>query len=265
VKGKIVYAVFTFQKEVNDEEKESKRYIAIDYNLNNVTFGDYERVCMVKTNFGLIIEKYANIMSNVQKKHLIGWKVKRPSKKGKKLLKRLGCRRANKMKDTLRKVAKRVVEIASMLNAAIIVEDLGKFFNRNVTLKTKSKKGRNKLHNISAKRFLFYIGEKAKEYNVPLIKVNPAYSSSICPYCGSILDEDAMRPRVKVCHKCGFKANRDVVAVLNLLNRVGPSPFGPKADESPVKGLVAPMTLDLEANLLHNRNAILEVLSAKSA
>jgi|GEM_PF-87790 len=264
-KRKIVYAIFTFQKKVNDKEKKSKRCIAIDYNLNNVTFGDYERVCMVKTNFGLIIEKYAKIMSNVQKKHLIGWRVKRTSKRGKRLLKRFGSRRANKMKDILRKIAKRIVETASMLNATIIVEDINKFFNRSVALKTRSKKGRNKLHNISARRFLSYLEEKAKEYAIPVIKVNPAYSSSLCPYCGSLLDEDAMRPRVKICIKCGFKANRDVIAVLNLINRVGPSPFGPEADEGLAEGSVVPVRLDLEANLLHHRNTILDLLSAKSA
>ncbi|MCD6158225.1 MAG: transposase [Euryarchaeota archaeon] len=261
---RVVYAIFTFQKKVKERRK-PEGYIAVDYNLNNVAFGDYERICIVKTNVGFITEKYTNIMRGVQKKHLVGWKVKRPSKKGKKLLKKFGRRRANRIKDTLQKLARRIVETACMLNAAIVVEDLGRFFNQRVARRTRSKRQRNKLHNISAKRFLFYLEEKAKEYGIPVIKVDPAYSSSLCPYCGSLLDEDAMRPRVKICHKCGFKANRDVIAVLNLLNRAGPPPSGPKANESPVKGLVAPMTLDLEANLLHHRNTLFALVSAKSS
>ena len=79
---KIVYAIFTFQKEIEYGEKEPERYIAVDYNLNNVAFGDYERICIVKTNVGLITEKYADIMRRIQKKHLIGWRVKRPSRRG---------------------------------------------------------------------------------------------------------------------------------------------------------------------------------------
>ncbi|MCD6157355.1 MAG: hypothetical protein J7J27_03250 [Euryarchaeota archaeon] len=74
-----------------------------------------------------------------------------------------------------------------------------------------------------------------------------------------------MRPRVKICHKCGFKANRDVIAVLNLINRAGPPPSGPKANENPAKEPVAPMTLDLEANLLHHKNTLHAIVSTKSS
>ena len=45
----------------------------------------------------------------------------------------------------------------------------------------------------------------------------------------------------------------------------GPSPFGPKGDESPVKGLVAPVRLDLEANLLHHKNALFALVSSESS
>ncbi|MCD6503738.1 MAG: transposase, partial [Euryarchaeota archaeon] len=44
--------------------------------------------------------------------------------------------------------------------------------------------------------------------SIPVIKVNPAYSSSPYPYCDSILNEDTIRPRVKICNNCGFKADR---------------------------------------------------------
>lgn len=260
---KIVYAIFTFQREIEYEE-EKERYIAVDCNLNNVAFGDYERVCIVRTDVGLITEKYADIMRNIQKKHLVGWKRREPSRKGKKLLGKFGERKANKIKDTLQKLVKRIVETAMMNNAAIVVEDLGKFFSQRIAMKTRNMKQRHKLHNISAKRFLFYLEEKAKEYGIPVIKVDPAYSSSLCPYCDSLLDEDAMRPRVKICNNCGFKADRDVIAVLNLLNRAGPSPFGPEADERPVKEPVAPVTLGVEANLLHHRNALFALVRTEN-
>jgi len=74
-----------------------------------------------------------------------------------------------------------------------------------------------------------------------------------------------MRPRVKICNKCGFKANRDVIAVLNLINRAGPPPSGPKANESPVEELVAPVMLSVEANLLHHKNTLHAIVSTKSS
>ncbi|MCD6502717.1 MAG: IS200/IS605 family accessory protein TnpB-related protein, partial [Euryarchaeota archaeon] len=76
---------------------------------------------------------------------------------------------------------KRISETASMLNAAIVIEDLGKFSNQRVARRTRNKKQRNKLYNISARRFLLYLEEKAKEYVIPVVRVDPAYSSSPYP------------------------------------------------------------------------------------
>ena len=88
---RVVYAIFTFQKEIEyEEEKELERCIAVDYNLNNVAFGDYERIYVVRTDVGLITEKYTNIMRRIQKKHLVGWKTKRPSRRGKRLFGKFG-------------------------------------------------------------------------------------------------------------------------------------------------------------------------------
>jgi len=98
---RVVHAIFTFQKEVEYEEKEPERCIAVDCNLNNVAFGNYKRIYVVRTDVGLITEKYTNIMRNIQKKHLVGWETKRPSRRGKKLLGKFEERKANKIKDTL--------------------------------------------------------------------------------------------------------------------------------------------------------------------
>lgn len=72
---KIVQAYFTFQKTV----KIPKAYtnaLASDYNLNNVTLGDYNTIFQVKTELGEVVEKYPKASQLIQQKYLVGWKRK---------------------------------------------------------------------------------------------------------------------------------------------------------------------------------------------
>ncbi|NHW88584.1 MAG: transposase, partial [Archaeoglobales archaeon] len=47
--------------------------------------------------------------------------------------------------------------------------------------------------------------------------VEPKYTSSICPKCGSELSEN--RYRVLRCPECGLEEDRDRIAVLNIEKR----------------------------------------------
>ena len=52
---------------------------------------------------------------------------------------------------------------------------------------------------------------KAEKRGVPVVVVEPKGTSSIYPDCGR---ENGYR--VLKCRKCGFKADRDTIAVLNI-------------------------------------------------
>jgi len=52
---------------------------------------------------------------------------------------------------------------------------------------------------------------------VPLLVVDPAGTSSTCPRCGAELVEVGHR-RLR-CPKCGFEADRDTIAILNIERR----------------------------------------------
>ncbi|BCU67211.1 hypothetical protein HS7_06480 [Sulfolobales archaeon HS-7] len=81
--------------------------------------------------------------------------------------------------------------------------------------------------------------EKAREYGVPVILVNPAYTSLIC----SVRDYNALYPpngspalRVGRCEKGGELWHRDVVALYNLLKKAGhvrPVPLGSEESHDP--------------------------------
>ncbi|RKX46436.1 MAG: transposase, partial [Thermotogae bacterium] len=100
---------------------------------------------------------------------------------------------------------------------------------------------------------------KAVEFGVPLVFVNPSYSSQVCPRCGAFKikpGDDALRRRVFECPVCGFSLDRDFVAVLNLL---GLFPFSPKAREPLREEPVVPVNLTVEANLLHHKNSLVVI------
>ncbi len=83
------------------------------------------------------------------------------------------------------------------------------------------------------------IFEKAREFGVPVLLVNPAYTSSLCPIhgCKIVYSPDGgSAPRVGVCVKGGERWHRDVVALYNLLGKAGdvsPVPLGSKESHDP--------------------------------
>ena len=55
---------------------------------------------------------------------------------------------------------------------------------------------------------------QAEKRGVPVVIIEPNGTSSICPDCGSKLRENGYR--VLKCRNCGFEADRDTIAVLNI-------------------------------------------------
>jgi len=59
-----------------------------------------------------------------------------------------------------------------------------------------------------------WIDWQCEKQGVPAVAIKPRGTSSICPICGSKLVEN--RYRKLKCIKCGFEADRDTVAILNI-------------------------------------------------
>ncbi len=240
---------------INDDYK---TVYALDFNLNNITYGNFEEVKTIKTDLGKLTEKYSNIMANIQEKFSFNGihKQDKPLKrKGFILLKKFGRRLKNIREDKLKKLANKIAKELKEKNAVLIIEDLSNYFNQNIAKKS-FKKLKHKLHNISAKKFLNYLKNKFLEFGVKVVEVNPAYTSVKCPNCGGRLsqlyklaDERALPSRLMYCFDCGFYADRDAVAVFNLIKRfLGLSPFSPKSNEPIAEGTVFPMKLWAEDN-----------------
>lgn len=92
----------------------------------------------------------------------------------------------------------------------IVLEDLSlTFMLRNEKLSRAS-------HDISLGMFRNILDYKAIKAGVNVIAVNPYNTSQLCNCCGEIVPKD-LSVRIHTCSSCGFTADRDVNAALNIL------------------------------------------------
>jgi len=126
------------------------------------------------------------------------------------LLNREGRREGNRVRLRLHRVSKSVVRFAKETRSAIVLEDLtlhgagGRSRRMNRRL---SSWPRGEIHR--------QIEYKAALAGVPVIKVNPAWTSKTCPVCGA-----RRRDRVGkefVCLMCDWEMDRQINAGLNIL------------------------------------------------
>jgi putative transposase len=124
------------------------------------------------------------------------------------LCKREGKREHHKIDYRLHQVANSVLDFTERKKSAIVLEDLkGMRFNKNRDLNRRlSMWPRRRLHQI--------IEYKAQWRGIPLVKVDPRYSSRKCPICGRIPDS---RMGAEFECECGWRLDRHINASINLL------------------------------------------------
>jgi IS605 OrfB family transposase len=118
----------------------------------------------------------------------------------------------NRQKEILHTISKRIVEYTKQFPKPIIVlEKLGKFNN-----KTRNKRWNFLLGNWARKKLQFMIEYKAKWEGIPVVYLNPAYTSITCHYCGS---KGKRKGKLFKCANCGRTYNADSNASMNLAKR----------------------------------------------
>ncbi|MBU0685725.1 MAG: IS200/IS605 family accessory protein TnpB-related protein, partial [Candidatus Thermoplasmatota archaeon] len=117
------------------------------------------------------------------------------------LCRREGTREHHRIEYRLHQVANAVLSFAESRKSAVVLEDLtgirykrGKDLNRRLSLWP-----RRKLHQI--------IEYKAQWKGIPVVKVDPRYSSGKCPICGKI--QDSRMGTEFVC-ECGWHLDRHI-------------------------------------------------------
>ena len=115
--------------------------------------------------------------------------------------------------DFCRRTAKYILQYADIYHHPVIV------FERLVGIRdqahVRSKKGRRNLHSWPFHILRRAISDKAEELGIPVVTVNPAYTSQRCPRCGIISKRHRHRDNYR-CQNCHYQNNADVVAATNI-------------------------------------------------
>jgi len=237
----------TFRKEVS--EYRPKGYITVDVNEDAEAVLIDGIVYLLETGLSRVTLGYYYRRKRVQERYD---RVYGPgSRPARKIFKRLSSNEKALKREVRWKLATLIVREAARRQAAIVLERLGKEPARSMIEHIKNPQLRHRIFQAAFKGMQRAIEEKAREYGVPVIYVNPSNTSKICPIHGAKIVYG--KDRHGVCSRGGETWHRDVVACYNLLLRAlggdggaapsrlraltpidgGPVPLGPTAAHEP--------------------------------
>ncbi len=134
-----------------------------------------------------------------------------------KLIKRVSGREQNFRKLTNHEISKKLVLNAKDTNRAIAIEDISKI--KKGLKKRFPKNQRAKISGWSFFQLRSFIEYKSKLHGVPIIAVNPAYTSQTCSNCGHCEKENRKSQADFVCVQCNFHISADFNASKNIRSR----------------------------------------------
>ncbi|CAM4105666.1 hypothetical protein NOGI109294_25180 [Nocardiopsis gilva] len=137
------------------------------------------------------------------------------TKSAKRLLKKRARREQRHAKDTNHVISKRIVTEAERTSAGIALEGLTGIRQR-VRLR---KPQRVALHSWAFARLGQFITYKARRAGVPLVFVDPAYTSQTCAECGHVDKRNRVDQGTFICRGCRVVAHADRNASHNISHR----------------------------------------------
>ncbi|MFF7989631.1 RNA-guided endonuclease InsQ/TnpB family protein [Kitasatospora xanthocidica] len=140
---------------------------------------------------------------------------KKGTKSAKRALKRLSRRESRRARDTNHVIAKRIVTEAERTTAGIGLEDLSGIRQRARLRKPQ----RVALHSWAFAQLGSFVAYKAKRAGVPLVYVDPAYTSQTCADCGHTDKKNRPGQATFACRSCGVVAHADRNASRNIAHR----------------------------------------------
>ncbi|MFD0601479.1 transposase [Streptomyces sp. NBC_00117] len=140
---------------------------------------------------------------------------KKRTKSAKRRLKERSRREQRHVKNTNHIIAKTIVTEAERTSAGISLEEL-KGIRQRVRLR---KPQRVQLHSWAFAQLGDFIVYKAKRAGVPLVYVDPAYTSQMCSQCRHIDKRNRVDQGLFICRGCGVVAHADRNASHNIAQR----------------------------------------------
>jgi len=150
--------------------------------------------------------RYAHRHRNLQKKG---------TKASKRKLRQISGREARFRRDVNHQISKALVHKAQRTGRGIALEDLQGIRDRV----TARRRQRARLHGWSFHQQRKFIEYKALLAGVPVVAVDPAYTSQTCPECGHVSKKNRpTRDRFR-CESCGHAGPADTIAARNIRAR----------------------------------------------
>jgi len=161
------------------------------------------------------------------------------SREARKAMKKL--KEGKKKRDYRMKTANLIVRDVLRMRGVLVIERISGDDIRVMIARYKNKQLRHRIYQSALKGELNATIDKAREYGVPVLMVDPRNTSKICPIHNAILEygED----RIGICSKGGERWHREVVALINLYFKALEALLGialikgfgdPRLDGSPV-------------------------------
>lgn len=137
---------------------------------------------------------------------------KKGTKSAKRLLKKRSRKEANFCRDVNHTISKRIVSLAKRTGRAISIEELTGIRNRIRARKEQ----RSTLHSWAFHQMGQFLTYKAKMSGVPLVIIDPRFTSQQCSECGHT-DKANRRTRDEFsCMACGHSEHADTNASMNI-------------------------------------------------
>ena len=196
-KGK--YFLFQTVEVPEDDVKNVEEFIGVDFGINNIaTLSD-------GTQYGSeqldkVRNRYFKTRKSLQSKGTSG---------SRKCLKRLKGREERYASLTNHTISKRIVEKARLGNKGIAIEDLTYIRGRIKVRKAQ----RRRHHSWAFAQLRSFLEYKSKLVGIPLVVVNPHYTSQICNVCKMIGNRKGSSFS---CPDCGNIADADENAAKNI-------------------------------------------------
>jgi IS605 OrfB family transposase len=203
-KNRRVLFHLSLEKEIEIYRPENVKPVDVNKNSVATLYGAFAAILetdLAKTTLG-----YSYRKKSIQRRN------GSDSRKTRKAMKKL--REGKKKKDYRMKTANLIVRDALRIRGVIVVERISGDDIRVMIARYRDKQLRHRIYQSALKGELNAIIDKAREYGVPVLMVDPRNTSKICPIHNAPIEygED----RIGICSKGDERWHREVVALINL-------------------------------------------------
>jgi IS605 OrfB family transposase len=134
------------------------------------------------------------------------------TRNAKRRIRRMGQREARFQRDTNQRISKKLVQKATVARKALALEDLPGIRERTTVRRVH----RYERHSWAFFQLRAHIAYKAAWAGVPVHLVDPRNTSRTCSACGHCEKANRKSQAEFLCQRCGFAANADYNAALNI-------------------------------------------------